>query len=576
MRLREAHGQVATAAEDRGYLGRRDAPPSSDAQTDARKMRQFAPESRNAPANSTRHPSRRTAEDRQTYPAPRGAEGIPAHQGAAEEEDRDAQSFAATHPSKFGCAKTPSAVGAKTIDAQSTTDAIPKATGTEERQQPAKRAPPELNLSAGEICPERRVATCGDRQGTCGTSRQYIRSLATEKKMAAQAFQANADQPDLEERQLFNAAFVVAQGGEIANQRFRTHMFRRSAAGRQKTFKTSDEVIKLAFAATPKKEYYAERHPAPDQVCEARALGNPWAKTAQSHLVPKKDFSATSRNSFALAARTKVGQMESHSLQAEQCAENVTCQSCDATAPRSPTGERKPVPAIAMRQTGTPSNTQRREYFSLCDSRDLSSETAKKPNFEPRDSEAAERHGIYDNAHQQRRESLVHSYPCEQNYDEMLIRLRLLAEQDAPRNTSPRSSKGSICAATKEVDSQTLIDAIERRTRLAILCPAVAQSANENVWPPTGTHEGPGQKWNEVACCALEEGEAKGAAQWYLAREDRGQRHCEVPRHRDILNRIRHRSRHPNGAPSPHAPRHANGSGKSAVRMPYFPRAGRK
>ena len=145
-------------------------------------------------------------------------------------------------------------------------------------------------------------------------------------------------------------------------------MYRRSAVGRQTAVKTSDEVIKLAFAAIPTREYEAERHPALDKVCETRALGNPLAKTAQSHLLFKKDFGATPRNSFTLTARTAVGQMESHSLQAEQCAENVTCQSWGATVPRSPTEERRPAPSIATRQTGTTSNTQRREYFSRCDS----------------------------------------------------------------------------------------------------------------------------------------------------------------------------------------------------------------
>ena len=184
-----------------------------------KRTHQSSPGCRNAPTNSTRRPGRRTAGGHQTDPAPRGAadQGIPARLGAAEGEGQDAQSFAATHPSKFGCAKTPSNVGADAIGAQSTTGAIPNATGTEERLQPAKHAPPELNRLTGEICPECRIAARDDVQGACGTCRHYVRSRPQKDRMAAHAFRANAGQPDLEEWQLFNAALVELRGGEIAS-----------------------------------------------------------------------------------------------------------------------------------------------------------------------------------------------------------------------------------------------------------------------------------------------------------------------------------------------------------------------
>ena len=60
----------------------------------------------------------------------------------------------------------------------------------------------------------------------------------------------------------------------------------------------------------------------------------------------------------------------------------------------------------------------------------------------------------------------------------MLIRLRLLAEKDAPITSGPANTKLNNFSAGREVDATTLRHTIARRTRFAESFPAAAQSAN--------------------------------------------------------------------------------------------------
>ena len=216
-------------------------------------------------------------------------------------------------------------------------------------------------------------------------------------------------------------------------------------------------------------------------------MGNPWAITFETHLLFIKATGATSQNSRALTTRTKIGQVESRSREAKETVTNATCQSWGANAPPSPSDdETRSGPYV---QAGTPGNAQRPEKLALCGSRDFSSERGKKAKFDFGGPQAADSFGIHENEHQRRRETLTHSVPSEENYDEMIIRLRLFAERDAPETSVPGGTKLSNYAAAREVDATTLLETIARRTRFAELFSAATQSTNEAVIPRAESRE---------------------------------------------------------------------------------------
>ena len=166
----------------------------------------------------------------------------------------------------------------------------------------------------------------------------------------------------------------------------------------------------MALKTTPRGGYDAERHPILIGIYGARTMENPRATAFEPHPASKRDTGAASQNSFAVAARTEVGQMESHSREAKDTGTNATFQSWDANAPPSPREEKTHTAPCA--KAGPSGNTQRQENLALCDSRDLSPGRAKKAKLDFGGPQPAESHGIHDNAHQRLRETSELG-PCE-------------------------------------------------------------------------------------------------------------------------------------------------------------------
>ena len=510
--LREAHGLSAARAENLSGVRTRDSSEGATFPGGPKEIRDAAPECPKVDPSSAYFRDHDTAGDYQMISPPRGAETTCGYQSRTERTEPEAATSAAIEASQFPHSKQRVASTGKNVDGRNVMDENPVA-----KEQRAILNPPHLNLLHGTICPECKIATCQNKQGTCTSCRVYIRNLAQRRNMSITEFRANAARPESEERQLFNAALVQLRGGKIANNWFRTQTFTRSTVDREGAFKTADEVVEMEFEAIPVSDYDPKQHPGREMAHETRTMENPWTKSIEPHLLFKKTAGATSQNSCTLKMRTKVGRVESRSRKAEESVTNVTCHSWDANAPPSPSdGKTHSVPHT---QTGPSDNTARPEKFPVCDSRDFSSDQGQIAKFDLSGPQAADGQGNYENEHQRRRETLTHSYPSDGNYDEMLIRLRLSAEKDAPKTGGPGSTRMNNFSAAKEVDATTLLETIARRTRLSELYSVVVQSSNKAAIPYTESRASALEQWNEVACEILEKGEAQGTAQWCLIRD---------------------------------------------------------
>ena len=512
LQLREAHGQSAAPAENITGVRTRDASEGATFQRDPKEIRNAAPECPKVNPGSVYFRDHDTAGNYQVISAPRGAETTCAYQSRTERTEPEAATSSAIKASQFPHRKQRVASTGGNVDGRNLMDENPTA-----QEQHARPAPPQLSLLRGNICPECNIAPCEEKQGTCATCRLYIRCLAMKRKMSVSEFRANANQPESEERQLFNAALVQLKGARITKQWYRTQTFKRSTVDREGAFKTTDEVVEMEFEAIPVSDYDPNQHPDRKMVHETRTMENPWTKSIEPHLLFKKTTGAASQNSFTLKMRTKVGRVESSSREAKETITNVTCQSLDTNAPPGPSDGN--THSVSYTQAGTSSNAPRPEKFNVCDGGDFSSERGQIAKFDIGGPEAADGHGIHENEHQRRRETLTHSYPSDENYDEMLIRLRLSAEKDVPKTGGPGSTRMNNFSAAKEVDATTLLETIARRTRLSELYSVVVQSSNKAVIPHAENRANALEQWNDVACEILEKGEAQGTAQWCLVRD---------------------------------------------------------
>ena len=512
LQLREAHGQSAAPAENITGVQTRDASEGAAFQRDPKEIRNAAPECPKVNPGSVYFRDHDTAGNYQVISAPRGAETTCAYQSRTERTEPEAATSSAMKASQFPHRKQRVASTGGNVDGRNLMDENPT-----RQEQHARPTPPQLTLLRGNICPECNIAPREEKQGTCMTCRVYIRCLATKRNMSVSEFRANSKQPESEERQLFNAALVQLKGARITNNWYRTQTFKRSTVDREGTFKTTDEVVEMEFEAIPESDYDPNQHPDRKMVHETRTMENPWTKSIGLHLLFKKTTGAASQNSFTMKMRTKVGRVESSSREAKETITNVTCQSLDANAPPGPSDGN--AHSVSYTQAGTSSNAPRPEKFAVCDGGDFLSERGQIAKFDSGGPEAADGHGIHENEHQRRRETLTHSYPSDENYDEMLIRLRLSAEKDVPKTGGPGSTRMNNFSAAKEVDATTLLETIARRTRLSELYSVVVQSSNKAVIPHVESRANALGQWNDVACEILEKGEAQGTAQWCLVRD---------------------------------------------------------